>query len=132
MAQSRIVGVTGALASGPASSSLFGGDSRDDFLSLDFQATYGASKAGTISINSTDMSPKVFDLEGIVKGRVFALRVLSGTVVKVILTFAGIGDQTYLVDDELILHNENDVNAFSAVKLVGVGDLAYFVSGDVT
>lgn len=130
MAQSRIVGVTGALSSGPPGSALFGADSRDDFLSLDFQATYGASKAATISIASTDMAPFVMSLEGIVKGRVFALRALSGTV-KVLLTNAA-GVAAILVDSELVLHCSGDANKYTAISLVGTADLEYFIAGDVT
>lgn len=131
MAQSRLIGVTGALVSGPPTSALFGGDSRDDFLSLDFQATYGASKGATISIVGTDMAPVVLSLEGIVKGRLFALRVLSGDVVKVLLTQLS-GVSTILVDDEFFFHSRNDANKFTAISLVGTADLSYVLAGDVT
>ena len=130
MAQPTQIVVTGAVASAPSTASLYS-TSLQEFLGLNFQATYGATKSGMISVASTDLSPFNLSLEGILAGRVFGMRLISGDTMKVLITTA-LGVATIPVSDECLLHSPNPGDQFTAIQFVGIGDVRYFVAGDVS
>lgn len=122
--------MTGAIASAPSTASLYS-TSLQEFLGLNFQATYGATKAGMISIAATDpLNPFVLSLEGIVAGRVFGMRLISGDTMQVKITTA-LGVASVPVSDELVIHSPNPGDEFTAIAFVGTGDVRYFIAGDV-
>jgi len=131
VAQSTVIQVSGAVAAMPAAGSLYTA-SLQEFLALSTQATYGAAKGGAISVNSTDLAPFVLPLEGIAKGRMIGIGLISGQTIKVLLTTALGVDQAIPVSDKLFLHMPSAGDEFTAVKLVGVADIQYFLAGDVT
>lgn len=131
MAQSTVVQVSGAIAAQPAAGALFTA-SLQEFLSLSTTATYGAAKGGAISVNSTDIAPFVVPLEGIVKGRMIGIGIISGQTVKVLLTTALGTDQAIPVSDKLFLHMPSAGDEYTALKIVGVADIQYFLAGDVS
>jgi hypothetical protein len=130
VAQSTVIQVSGAVAAMPAAASLYS-SSLQEFLSLCSQATYGAAKGGGVSVASTDMSPFVVPFEGITKGRMFGLALLSGQTMKVKMT-NGDGVAIIPVSDKLWLHAPNPGDEFTAISLVGTGDVSYFLAGDTT
>jgi len=128
LSQPTMVKVTGAIASAPSGASIFS-SSLQEFLGLNFTYTYGAKKSGDISVNSTDMSPFSIPFEGILKGRIFAMRLISGGTMKVLLTTA-LGVAALPISDELLIHSPNPGDQFTAIQLVGSGDVRYFMAGD--
>lgn len=130
MAQSSTVELTGVMTAKPASPS-FGSCSAQELLPVSFCATYGSAKGGGISIASTDVAPFSLPFEGITKGRVFAMRLMSGATMKMLITTA-LGIATLPCSDEFVLHNPNPGDEFTAIKLVGTGDIVYALVGDVS
>jgi hypothetical protein len=130
VAQSTVIQVSGVVAAMPATGSLYT-SSLQEFLNLSSQATYGAAKGSGVSVNSTDLAPFVVPFEGVVKGRMFGLALLSGSTMKVKIT-NGFGVAIIPVSDKLWLHAPNVGDEFTAISLVGVADVAYFLAGDVS
>lgn len=130
MAQPTQVQVTGAVASAPSNASLYS-TSLQEFLGLNFSVVYGGTKAGLISVASSDPSPFIIPLEGIIKGRVFAMRLISGATMKLLVT-TGLGVAAIPVSDAFLLHSPEPGDEFTGLSLVGSGDVRYFVAGDVT
>lgn len=130
MAQPTQIQVTGVVASAPSSASLYS-TSLQEFLGLNFTVVYGATKSGVISINSTDGNPFDIPLESITKGRIFAMRLISGATMKLMITTA-LGTASIPVSDAFLLHAPEPGDEYTALALVGQGDVRYFAAGDVT
>lgn len=130
MAQSTTVQLTGVLVSQPATPSLYS-CTLQELVNLSFCATYGATKDGVIPIASSDGSPFNLPFEGIIRGRVFALRLLSGATMKLKIT-TGLGVAILSVSGQFLFHSPNPGDEITAIQLVGTGDVAYVLAGDVT
>lgn len=129
MAQSTYVQVSGAVAASPSVSALFAA-SLQDFLGLNLQATYGASKGGAISVDAQPNAPFVLPFEGVVSGRFFAMRLVSGQTVRLTITTA-LGTAVVPVSDEFVLHSPAPGDQFTALSISGTADLRYLLAGDV-
>lgn len=130
MGQSSQICVVGAVTAQPLTASAYS-CTFQGFLPLDIAAVYEASKGAVISVASTDPSPFTLPFEGIVKGRFFALRLLSGATMKVLITTA-LGVATIPVSNLHLIHNPNPGDEITAIRLVGTGDVAYCLAGDLT
>lgn len=100
-------------------------------MPVSFCAVYQSAKGGNISVASTDPSPYTLPLEGILKVRVFGLRLLSGATMKVKITTA-LGVATFPCSDELVIHSPNPGDEITAIQLIGTGDILYAIAGDVS
>lgn len=129
MAQSAQIKVTGVVTTAPATSSFFS-CTLQELLNLSLCAVYESAKGAGVSISSTDLAPYSVPFEGITKGRFFAVRVLSGVSMKVLVTTA-LGVATLPLSDLHMIHNPNDGDQITAIQIVGIGDLAYALAGDV-
>ena len=101
MAQLSIVQIVGALTSQP-SAGVQATPCWTEALNLYAQYTYAGFKSAGPSVASTLMAPYVVPFEGIANGRLFAMRVSSGSVQVLVTSDAGT-DQAYDCDDMLIL-----------------------------
>lgn len=132
MAQSTRVELQGVLTGAPSSPSFYSG-TLQELLPVSFCDVYTAIKNGVITVNSTDGVPFILPFENILKGRIFALRLLAGLTCKVILT-SGLGDAAFNVSDQFLLRVRNPGDEFTAIKIVTAAqqvDLAYLLAGDV-
>jgi hypothetical protein len=130
VAQSTTLQLVGVLHAQPAPASLYS-QTLQELLPLSFSAVYGAVKGGVIPVASTDLAPFTLPLEGIVKGRVFAMRLMSGATMKLRITTA-LGTAVLNVSGQFLLHAPATGDQFTAIQLVGTGDVAYAIAGDVT
>lgn len=133
MGQSTVVRLTGALAAQPATGSLYS-SSLNELLDVTFCATYGGVKGNVPTLTAPNNTPFSIPFEGITKGRVFALRLLSGVSVQVTITTAA-GSAVLPVSDELLIHNPNPGDEITAIT-IGTANaqvqIAYALAGDVT
>lgn len=130
MAQSSQIKVVGAVTAAPATSSLYS-CTLQELLSLDACAVYQSSKGNVLTIASTDMAPFTIPFEAITKGRFFAARILAGASMKVLMT-TGLGVAPLPLSDLLLIHNPNEGDQFTQIQVVGTGDFAYALAGDLT
>lgn len=130
MAQQTTVQLTGVLVASPAVPSLYS-CTLQELINLGFCATYGATKNGVLPIASPG-SPVALPFEGIIKGRMFAMRLLSGATMKVVITTASQGPAACPVSNVLLVHNPNPGDEITGITFQGTGDIAYVLSGDVT
>lgn len=129
MAQSSRIKVTGMVAASPATSSAYS-CTLQALMDLSLCAVYQAAKGAELSIASTDLAPYSVPFESITKGRFFCARVLSGASMKLLIT-TGLGVATLPLSDRYMIHNPSDGDEITAIQIVGTGDLAYVLSGDV-
>jgi len=126
MGQPVIVQVTGAATLAPAVS--MGGPTLFDTMQVTVNAAYGASKAGRPSINAPS-TPFVIPLEGVVKVRFFAFQ--TQMPMKLLVTSPNGGvDQVIPCSDRFVIHAPGAGDEMTALKVVGVGDIAYMIAGD--
>lgn len=130
MAQSAQIKVIGAVTAQPATASIYS-CSLQELLSLELCAVYQASKGSVLSIDSTDLAPFTIPFEAIVKGRFFAARILAGASMKLLVT-TGLGVAPVPLSDAFMLHNPNTGDEFTAIQVVGTGDFAYALAGDIS
>lgn len=129
MAQSVSLQVIGAVTATPSTVAAYS-CTLQQLLPLSLSAVYESSKANIISVDSTDLAPFSIPFENIIKGRLFGMRLLSGATMKLLVTTA-LGVFTIPVSDLQLIHNPTDGDEFTAIKLVGTGDVAYCLAGDV-
>jgi len=124
--------ITGVVSARPASTA-FGACTLQELLPLNTRATYASTKYGGITIAAIDPAPPFnLDFEGIIAGRLFAMRLNSGDSIRVTITFASTGPATIPVSDELLIHNVNPGDEITAISFVGAADISYVLAGDVT
>jgi hypothetical protein len=128
--QSTTVQVAGAVTVAPSSPAQLS-TSVQAFLKLDLSVVYESAKGGIVSVNSTSLSPFVVPFEGIVRGRFFAFRLESGATMEVHVV-TGLGTAIFPVSDELVIHNPNPGDEFTAISLIGAGDVRYLLAGDLS
>lgn len=130
MATSNQIKVQGAVTAQPATASLYS-CTLQELLSLDLCAVYQASKGAVESIASTDLAPFTIPFSTITKGRFFAIRLVSGGSMKVLMT-TGLGVAVLPLSDLLMWHAPNQGDQATQIQVVGTGDLAYALAGDLT
>lgn len=129
MATPVTVSHTGALRASPAASP----STLMEVLLTSFEATYQGSKSSHPTVNgATDLAPFVVGLDGVVKVRVFAIRVNSGSL-KVKVTSAVGTDQAINVGSNglLLWHSPYISDELTAIKLVGTADCDIVLAGDL-
>lgn len=129
MAQAATIKVIGAVTAQPQTASIYS-CTLQELLPLQSEAVYEASRGTVTSVASTDLAPFSVPFEGITKGRLFALRLLAGVTMKVKVTTA-LGVATFPVSDLFLLHVPNPGDEVTAIQLVGTGDVAYALAGDI-
>lgn len=134
MAQSNVVRVTGAVTADPASSALFTPSTLSQFLGLDLEVTYGSAKGMERTTVGTVGAPDALPLEGIVKARFLAIRLLSGSSLQVWITTA-LGLAKIPVSDEFVWHAPNPGDEATLIQLAQTGasvDFLYVLAGDTS
>lgn len=129
MAQAATLLVVGVVTAQPSTASIFA-CTLQELLPLNTSAVYESVKGTVISVASTDLAPFNVPFEGITKGRFFALRLAAGATMKVKVTTA-LGVAVFPVSDLFLLHVPNPGDEVTAIQLVGTGDVAYCLAGDI-
>lgn len=125
---------TGALSGSPTSGSLAGTQSLQELLRTDFSAAFGSAKSARPSIIGATFlgTPFVFPFETITKVRMFAIRVLSGSLKVRISTPNGGAQQIFPVSNFFMFFNPAEGSHATAIDAEGTADVEYVMSGDAT
>ena len=125
---------TGALNGSPPSGSLAGTQSLAELMRTDFSATFGSSKGARPSIIGATFAgtPFTFPFETITKVKMFALRVLSGSLKVRISTPNGGAQQIFPVSNFFLFYNPNTGDHATAIDAEGTADVEYVMAGDTT
>lgn len=96
---------------------------------LDFCGLYGQSDEASVHVIGTVPSPYVVPLKSILRVRMFALKILSGGPVVLLLTSAAGVDQQVPVSSQILFNNPTG-DAFTNIEIVGDADVEYMLAGD--
>jgi hypothetical protein len=133
VAQSNQVQLQGILTAGPAAPG-YGSGTLSEILPVSFCDTYQVIKNNVRTINAANGSPLAIPLEGIVKCRIIALRILAGLTVQVTLT-TGAGVAVFNVSDQFLLRVRNPGDEVTAIS-IGTNsqdcDIALLLAGDIS
>lgn len=131
MAASKKLTLAGLLKGQPQAGGPGQSQQTTDFP-LDLSKLYPREDSDTTSIASTDLSPFVLHSSVVPSARIFALRVISGTV-KVKLTSASGIDQALQVSGPegfMMWASATAGDELTTIKLIGTADVEYLVAGD--
>ena len=128
MAVPAIIRHTGSLSGVPSTATTIY-PSLQEIGNTSFERTYSQRMSGAPSvIGATDLLPFLLPLGTLTKVRMLWLRCTQSIKLK-ITSPVGI-DQVLNVSDEILLHNPNEGDQLTAIKLVGTADIEYAVAGD--
>lgn len=131
MAASKKLTLAGLLKGQPQASGSGQSQQTTEFP-LDLSKLYPREDSDTTSIASTDLSPFVLHSAVVPSARIFALRVVTGTV-KVKLTSAAGIDQSLQVSGPegfMMWMSPTAGDEITTIKLIGTADVEYLVAGD--
>lgn len=124
----------GVLNGTPSNGSLAGGQSLTGLLRTDFSATFPSSKSGRPCITGATFAgtPFVFPLEGITKVRIFALRIISGSLLVRFSSPNGGATQIIPVSNFLLIYNPVSGDEFTVIDAEGTANVEYVLAGDLS
>ena len=123
MQTQRQFNMTGALVAEPTQS---GG--RRTSLMLGFCALYQQCDEAAVRVTGTGPSPYVVPLVSITKVRLFALKILSGSPIVLILTSTS-GVARVPVSSQ-IFFNHPSGDAFTGIEIEGTAEIEYMLAGE--
>lgn len=131
MAQSVPVQVIGAITAQPSTASIYS-CTLQAALPLNACINCQSVKSNDLSgIASTDIAPFPIPFESITKARVFAMRLVGGATMKLVMTFSS-GVFSIPVSDLFSWVSPNPGDECLSIVLVGSGDVSYLIGGDIT
>lgn len=126
MAQPAIISLSGVVSAAPAVSP---SSKLQEILDVSMKQSYQGTKSVRLSINALNLGAAyVIPFEGIGVVRFLTIIVWSAPI-DVYLTSSKGTDQVIPCSDRLILSAPSNAG-FTAIKLVGVGDVTYLLAGD--
>lgn len=124
---------TGTISGSPPAGSLAGTQSLQEIMNTNFFATFASAKSARPSIVGATFAgtPFVFQFETIVKVRMLALRVLSGSLKLRVTSPAG-AQQIIPVSGFIMLYNPAAGAEFTVIDAEGTADIEYVLGGDAS
>ena len=123
MSTARAFNFTGALLAEPPH-----GGGRRTTLIFDSHAQYDQSLEAARHVSGTSIAPHDLDLGGVTSVYFFALRVLSGGPLTLLLTSSAGTAQEFPVLEEMFLDNKGGV-PLTRVQIVGTADIEFMLAG---
>lgn len=127
MGQPVLLSFNGVVSSAPAAAP--NAPALSEILDLSVKQAFQASKSVRLTINNPGAgAPYVIPFEGITVVRFVAI-IAWGAPIDVYLTSTKGADQVVPVSDRIVISSPSNAG-FTAIKLVGVGDVTYLLAGD--
>lgn len=104
------------------------GRGRSTTMMLDSSASYPQSFDGVKDVAGTVGTPYELELGGITSVYLFALRVLSGGPLTLLLDSTAGTAQEFPVSEEIFLSNKGGV-PFTRIQIVGTADVEFMIAG---